>query len=408
MRICMITTFYPPYNFGGDGIFVERLSKELARAGHEVEVVHCTDAYRALRGKTPASIPDPPPGVTVHALRSWAGFFSPLATHQTGRPFFKAKRIREVLARGFDVIHYHNASLVGGPGLLSLGDAVKIYTAHEFWLDCPTHLLMKYGRDVCEQKSCFSCTLVHRRPPQLWRYTRWLEKSVHHLDMLVTPSRSSSAIHRRIGLGVPVHTLPNFIPDEGESIPVESHRGKSEKPYFLFVGRLEIGKGIQTILPAFRELRDFELHIAGRGEYESQLRRQAADLENVRFLGHLTHERLRSLYRDARAVVVPSLWYEVCPLVILEAFQQGTPVLVRRLGGMDDLVEETGAGRSFETSAELLTELRALAYEPGLREDLGARATSAFREKYTAEVHLRRYFELLEEAGARRRAKRSP
>ena len=42
----MITTFYPPYNFGGDGVFVQRLSNELARRGHLVEVIHCTDAYR--------------------------------------------------------------------------------------------------------------------------------------------------------------------------------------------------------------------------------------------------------------------------------------------------------------------------------------------------------------------------
>lgn len=56
LRFCMITTFYPPYNFGGDGIFVQQLSQELARRGHHVEVVHCADAYRLLAGRArPAS-----------------------------------------------------------------------------------------------------------------------------------------------------------------------------------------------------------------------------------------------------------------------------------------------------------------------------------------------------------------
>jgi len=50
----MITTFYPPYSFGGDAIFVERLSSELARRGHHVEVIHCEDSYRLLaRAGTP-------------------------------------------------------------------------------------------------------------------------------------------------------------------------------------------------------------------------------------------------------------------------------------------------------------------------------------------------------------------
>ena len=54
LRFCMITTFYPPYNFGGDGIFVHRLSNELARRGHHVEVIHCIDAYHLLARQEPA------------------------------------------------------------------------------------------------------------------------------------------------------------------------------------------------------------------------------------------------------------------------------------------------------------------------------------------------------------------
>ena len=50
LRICMLTTFYPPFNFGGDGIFVERLAGALARRGHAVTVVHSLDAYHFLGG----------------------------------------------------------------------------------------------------------------------------------------------------------------------------------------------------------------------------------------------------------------------------------------------------------------------------------------------------------------------
>ena len=76
LRFCMVTTFYPPYNFGGDGIFVQRLSRELADRGHHVEVVHCTDAYRALAPKGPEPIVADDPKVDVHRLASPLRFLS--------------------------------------------------------------------------------------------------------------------------------------------------------------------------------------------------------------------------------------------------------------------------------------------------------------------------------------------
>ena len=49
LRVCMVTTFYPPFNFGGDGIFVRRLANLLAERGHHVEVAHCVEAFDMLR-----------------------------------------------------------------------------------------------------------------------------------------------------------------------------------------------------------------------------------------------------------------------------------------------------------------------------------------------------------------------
>src|SRR5262249_32929375 len=99
----MITTFYPPFNFGGDGIFVQRLSQELARRGHHVEVIHCVDSYRSLAiGDIAKPNQEQPPRVIVHSLRSRLGWLSPLATQQTGFPLLKSTKIRRILEKGFD------------------------------------------------------------------------------------------------------------------------------------------------------------------------------------------------------------------------------------------------------------------------------------------------------------------
>ena len=109
LKFCMITTFYPPYNFGGDGIFIYRLSNELARRGHHVDVIHCADAYLVLQPSGPRSEYPNHPNVEVHRLKSRAGFLSPLLTQQTGVPLLKRRKIKGLLTENaYDVIHYHN------------------------------------------------------------------------------------------------------------------------------------------------------------------------------------------------------------------------------------------------------------------------------------------------------------
>jgi hypothetical protein len=70
LRFCMVTTFYPPYSFGGDAIYVQQLSRELAKRGHQVDVIHCGDSYRALTRRAPERGDPDPPGVTVHRRRA--------------------------------------------------------------------------------------------------------------------------------------------------------------------------------------------------------------------------------------------------------------------------------------------------------------------------------------------------
>ena len=128
MRFCMVTTFYPPYHFGGDALYVQQLACELAGRGHHVEVVHCIDAYKLLSRKMPDDNDKQIPNLKVHRLTSGYGALSPLATQQTGRPVLKSRRLREILSQRFDVIHYHNISLIGGPAVLAYGKALKLYT----------------------------------------------------------------------------------------------------------------------------------------------------------------------------------------------------------------------------------------------------------------------------------------
>ena len=67
LRFCMVTTFYPPYHFGGDGVFVYRLAEALAERGHLVDVIHSADAYRLQHPAEPEVAFSHHPNVTRHA-----------------------------------------------------------------------------------------------------------------------------------------------------------------------------------------------------------------------------------------------------------------------------------------------------------------------------------------------------
>ena len=404
LRFCMITTFYPPYNFGGDGIFVHRLSNELARRGHQVEVVHCVDAYRLLGRREPTETYENHPNVTVHGLKSRFGFLSPLVTQQTGLPFFKSARIRQILDKGFDVIHYHNISLVGGPKILEYGQGIKLYTMHEYWLVCPTHVLFRFNRAPCTRPHCFLCELTYKRPPQWWRYSRLLEVMAKHVDAFIAPSRFSKDKLREMGFDVPIVHLPHFVPAAETASPItEESLGEAlEEPYFLFVGRLEKLKGLQTLIPVFRHYRKARLLIAGTGSYEPWLQQLAEGSVNIQFLGHCSGRRLRVLYREAVAVIVPSINFEMFPLVIIEAFRDQAPVIVRNLGGMPEIIEESGGGFVYDTEEELVAAMDQLLENPSRRRELGLCGYQAYQRQWTAEAHLRRYFELIRDIAAAR------
>jgi glycosyltransferase involved in cell wall biosynthesis len=398
-RIALVTTFYPPYNFGGDGIAVRHLAAGLARRGHDVTVVHDTDGYRTLAGEPGAEAraaaeAAAPAGVRVVPIRSSLPLLSTLVTQQTGHPGLKRAALRRALAGRFDVIHFHNVSLVGGPGALGIGDAaVRLYTAHEHWLVCPTHVLWRDGREPCDERACVGCVVRQGRPPQLWRATGLLERELARVDVVFAQSEFSRDRHRAYGLAHEMQVLPPFLADAPPAPP--RTRAEDARPYVLFVGRLEPMKGLADVIPHFAQpafAAGADLVIAGEGPQRAELERLAAGNPRVRFLGRLDADTLVGVYRGARAVVVPTLGYETFGLVVIEAFRHGRPVVARKRGPLPELVEQgDGAGLLFSTAAELDAALTRLVRDPAHGDAIGRRGAAAVDARWSEHAVLPRY-----------------
>ena len=399
MRFCMVTTFYPPYHFGGDAIFVQALARALVTRGHHVEVVHCEDAYR-LRGKKQAAVQIEQDGVVVHRLRSSFGMLSPLITQQTGKPGVKTTQLRAVLDRDFDVVNFHNISLIGGPGILQMSRApVTLYTLHEHWLLCPTHIFWKNQQQACDRPQCLRCCMRSGVPPQFWRYTNLIQRSLAHADALLAPSEFTAQQHRDAGLTTPIDVLPTFSSlDPGSLV----RRVLGERPRFLFVGRVTASKGIGVLLEEFARLPGFDLDVVGDGDLRHTLQEQYAGHSHIRFLGSIPQPQLVGAYQSATALILPSLAPEVFPLTVLEALACGTPAVVHDAGGNREAVEQTGGGFVYRSREELRRILSALAQDTTLQETLAQRARSGYERFYTRAHYLTRYLCLIDTIGQKK------
>lgn len=405
MKICMVTTFYPPYNFGGDGIFIERLVHALLEDGHEVHVVHDLDAYALCSGKQPKPIETDSSEKNFHRhiLGDGRGSGDLILTHQLGRPVAKDAALKSLLTQEkFDVIHFHNVSLLGGPGVLAYGNAVKLCTLHDHWFVCAMHVLWKYDREACTERSCLSCTVAGKRPPQLWRYNGAVSRAAKHVDAFIAPSEFARESHIRNGFPAPIKVLPHFIPDAFTENDGNGTAEADSRQYFMFAGRLEKLKGAQVLIEQFQSFKKADLLIAGTGEYEADLRQMASGADNIRFAGKVDQPALARLYRDAVAVIVPSLCFETFGLVALEAFAQATPAIVHDLGALSEIARGGGAVK-YSTADELRAAMNDLVDHPESRERLAREAKANLLSNYTQQRHMSGYYAMISELTSARR-----
>jgi glycosyltransferase involved in cell wall biosynthesis len=108
------------------------------------------------------------------------------------------------------------------------------------------------------------------------------------------------------------------------------------------------------------------------------------------------------LYRDAIALLVPSLFPEISPLVAIEAAAHKTPVIARNLGGIREIVEELGGGAVYDTGEEMVAAMDRMCGDPGFRDAQGRSCYTAARRKWSMEGHVSRYLGLIAEIAERR------
>lgn len=349
MRVLLV---HNNYNVGGGAeVFFHEIGRVLEKKGHEVVKFCCAEDDIAAR---------------------YAEYFPKVDYFDDGSVLAKAARVPSVIynrdakagmARTLedfqpDIVHgfaiygrltpsiLDAASEAGVPAVLSCNDYKHI---------CPNYKLFHHGR-LCEDckggrfysailNRCCHDSLAVSTVSALEAYAQnSIDVWRKNVDRFLFASRFMEAkTHEFWGQSqVKTDILQN--PFDASEHYIEPHAGDS----ILYFGRLVEEKGVNMLLDAARQCPDVPVVIVGDGPDRPQVETAAAELSNVLFVGPMWGEGLKQYLRNARAVVVPSLWHENFPYVILQAFASGKPVIGSRRGGIPELVQAGRHGWLFE------------------------------------------------------------
>jgi glycosyltransferase involved in cell wall biosynthesis len=162
--------------------------------------------------------------------------------------------------------------------------------------------------------------------------------------------------------------------------------GSGEGDYFLYVGRLSVEKGIDTLLSAWQGLDgSFKLRIVGDGPLAQKVKQASQINPSIEWLGTKSSQEVYALMGTAACLVFPSQWYETFGLVVVEALACGTPVIASRIGGIEEIVEDAKTGLLFTPGdhRDLATRILWLKRNPQHLSQMRQEARSRFLAKYS-------------------------
>lgn len=368
MKILMVNKFLHPN--GGSETYIFKLGEYLTGQGHEVEYFGMEHEKRMVGNSADAytSNLDFHTGGLNKLINPFRIIYSREARRKIG---YALKQFAP------DVVHLNNINYQLTPSIIyeikrferqSKHRVRIVYTAHDYQLICPNHMLKNPNTRVnCEK--CISGRFIHCVMGRcihgsytrsifgmLEAYFYKLLKTYRYIDTIICPSRfMARKLEMNPLLASKTVVLHNFI-DKPEVKPVR------KEDYVLYFGRYSEEKGIETLLAVCKAMPEVRFVFAGTGPLEDRL----TGLPNIENIGFQSGPKLEMLIRKARFSVCPSQWYENCPFSVMESLIYGTPVLGARIGGIPELIEEGRTGELFQSAdiADLGNKIRRLWNDP--------------------------------------------
>ncbi|GAB7197159.1 glycosyltransferase family 4 protein [Dickeya oryzae] len=294
-----------------------------------------------------------------------------------------------------DIVHFHNIYHQLTPSLISVAresGCKTVLTAHDYKMICPSYTMLRDGNvcDACVTGSVFNAFKYRCQQGSasksllLSLEAGWQAIARHYqqLDAIISPSEF---LRGQLLRKLPHSRIDVIVNGINDDLPLDADE---DDGYFLFIGRLSREKGVATLARAHQRMKNsMPLKIVGNGPLYDELVAQFPDAE---FLGYKQQgEELNRLIKRARAVVVPSEYYENCSMSVLESMAFAKPVVGGRIGGIPEQIRDKVDGILFEPgNVQALADiLDYLALNPQQAKEMGRNARQRLSEKYSLNKH---------------------
>ncbi len=320
---------------------------------------------------------------------------------------FEARRKMKKIIKKFkpDVIHLNNINFQLTPSIIQIAYKMKVpivQTVHDYQMICPNHLLFSNNKicNKCISSTKWNCakyncihgsklksiigTLEGILYTKILHPYEKIDKYICPSDFLKNKLLEANKIYDNKTI-----TMCNFMDLK------QDYQEYKKENYVLFFGRLSEEKGIEILLEACKELPNIKFKIAGSGPLEEKCK----GISNVEYVGFKTGKELEDIIGKAKFSVYPSIWYENCPLSILESQSLGTPVVTANYGGMKELVEDEKTGILIEemTKENLKNEIYKLYNNDNKIDEMSKECVNKRNKIITLEKYCNRLIEIYNE-----------
>lgn len=383
MKILQVHKYFTKKRGGGSVTAFLEMVKMLEKRGHNVSVFSMQDPQNEA---TPFAKYFP----SYFDLNAKASFWKKI--HWAVKLIYNReaeKKMAELIAAECpEIAHLHNIYHYLTPSIISplkKRHIPVVMTLHDYKIICPNYKLFNQGKlcEKCQGGKYYQCFL-NKCLKDSWgasflamleAYFHKILKSYDQVDLFLAPSDFMRKKCLEFGIAPEkikkIRNLFDF--KEAETIPENTQ----EKDYFLFFGRLSEEKGLINLIQAVKKLvvtgkiGTNHLLIVGKGPQEAELKNliKQEDLEDKIILtGFKEGLELKEIILGSKFVVVPSLWHENAPMVVIESQFYGKPVIVSDRGGMKESIIEGQTGLVFaaenvDALAQKINQLLELAYE---------------------------------------------
>lgn len=304
-----------------------------------------------------------------------------------------------------DIAHLHNIDRQITPSIIPVLKKHKIpmvMTLHDYKLICPNSTLFTH-RKICEKckggrfyfallQRCIHGSLAVSTIGCLEAYVHRFLKLYNGVNLFLAPSQflKNKFIEFRYLEEKIIH-VPLFL-----DAPQSKFSTAKTDDYFLFFGRLSEEKGLRLLISMFLKLPLAHLKIAGTGPQEKDLWKLTRRSKNIEFAGFQEKHKMYDLIRKAKAVIVPSLFYENSPFSIMESMVLGKCIIASHIGGIPELLTDNETGLLFESGngRELKEKIKFCLDNPGKVELIGQKAQEKAKKEFSPEKHYQKLIQI--------------